>query len=140
MVKGRRRRLLAFRNVPRPKTRINEKQILVTVIVEIKKRNAPAHRFRQQLLAVSSILMNKGNPGFLRHISKFRNRHLLAGKVRDRRHADRPHRRNRRFLLLFQQQDKPNSHRDRQQDQERPANRLANDRIVCVRDREAKRA
>src|SRR6185503_13063940 len=54
--------------VPGPQRRIDEKQILIAVVVEIEKRHPTPHRFWKQLVPLRPLLMHKRDAGVGREV------------------------------------------------------------------------
>src|SRR5213593_1329363 len=81
-VERHRRSRLAGGSLARPIGRINEEQVLRSVVVKIEKSHATAHRFGQELLSVGAIVVHESDSRGCSHIDKARFGYLRAGPVR----------------------------------------------------------
>ena len=62
-VEGHGRRFARFFCVPGPVSRIDQEQVLSAVSIEIEESHTAAHRFRQQLVTISAVVMEEANAG-----------------------------------------------------------------------------
>src|SRR5262245_18084852 len=69
-IQGQQGRLFTRWYMTRPISGVDEQQILGAVIIEIEKGHPPSHRFREQFIAVSAIVVNESDSGFLRDVAK----------------------------------------------------------------------
>src|SRR6185295_6579286 len=64
LIKDRGRWLLAGGSFSRPIRGVDEKNVLVSVVVVIEKRRAAAHRFGKQFVAVGAVVVFESDSGF----------------------------------------------------------------------------
>ena len=70
---------------PSPVGRVDEEQVLVAIVVEVKERHSAAHRFGQQLVPVGAVLMNEcqaAGRGDIRELRIRNFRQRFCGRVR----------------------------------------------------------
>ena len=79
VIQRHRGRLSALRNVPGPPGRVDEEQIGRAVVVEVKESNPATHGFREQFVAVSAIIVDKGYPGFFGNVGELRHGNIAEG-------------------------------------------------------------
>src|SRR5207249_6580970 len=80
MVEGHGGRLFALRDVAGPPVGVDEKQVAGAVIVKVEKSHTPAHRFRQQFVAVSAIVVDESNTSFFSKVGEPGGRNLVGGQ------------------------------------------------------------
>src|SRR6266699_7001379 len=123
--------LFACRDVPRPIGGVDEQQVRFVVIVEVKERHAATHWFGQKLLPISAVVVDERDARFLGNVSELCDRDVClrpSGSQRGGNSCDL-----RKWLrgLAFQPEDRSSEHdQNRKQDGQRPADRLADDRVV----------
>src|SRR5258708_20870528 len=68
------RRLLRSGRLPWPISGVDEEQVRAPVVLDVDHRDAAAHRFRKQFLAVGAVVMNETDAGCARDIGVARRR------------------------------------------------------------------
>src|SRR5262249_17235101 len=96
----------ALRNVSGPPGGIDEEQIGMAVVIEVQEGYATAHSFRQQLLAVRSVVVDESDPGRSRNVGEFSAGHFGQcpfGRLGDFDSSERCGRTGRRALEVPKQ-------------------------------------
>src|SRR4029453_3868065 len=75
--------LIAHWHFARPVGGVDEEQILVAVVIEIKKGHAPAHCLRQEFVSIRSVVVDKFEASGCRDVVEFGIRHISSSLTDD---------------------------------------------------------
>src|SRR5438309_7621154 len=118
-------------NMPGPIGGIDKEQVGGAVVVEIEEGNPAAHRLRQQLVAVSAVVVDKGNACLFGDVGESGNGNSVERQLTRRRRVQFADLRLRGGLFAFQEKGGAgDDSADKQQYHQRPAKRAANDGVI----------
>ena len=129
------RGLFAFGNVPRPVGGVDKEQVRGAIVVEVEERHAATHRFGQQLLAVSAVVVDEGDAGLFGDVCEPGDGNFLDVRFAGSGRVELGDLRLWRGRLRFEEKrDSANDRAHDQQHDERPAERATDDRVIAGRE------